>query len=255
MKIGLKLWSTNKNYINPAIEAYKNDFYDYIELFYVPGSLDSLSLWKNIEIPFIIHAPHTTAGLNPASLSQFDSNLKLAKESFQFAEALKADFVIFHPGMAGVPQETVRQIRSFGDTSKMLIENKPYHSIAEPNLLCRGSTPEEFKYILAETNASFCLDMGHAICAANSLGRDKLEFIDEFISLGPKMFHLSDNDLNSPIDAHFNFGQGNYPLKLLFNKIPSDSMLSIETNKAYPDSLRDFEADVLYLRQLGEKIQ
>jgi len=250
MKIGLKLWSTNKYYIKDTLTAFKNGFCDYIELFYVPGSINLLSLWENLRIPFVIHAPHTLEGLNPADAKSFDNNLNLAEESFKYANKLKADFVIFHPGMEGDLEEVARQIRCFGDTSRILIENKPYHSIDDPHLLFRGSTPKEIEYLLINTGAGFCLDVGHAICAANSLKRDKIKFIDEFIFLKPKIYHLSDGDFCGTVDAHPNFGKGNYPLELLVNKISKNSMVTIETDKAYQDSLEDFVADAVYLREL-----
>lgn len=250
-KLGLKLWSINKNYIGPAAAIYSEGFCHYIELFYVPGSMELLPLWERLNIPFVVHAPHTVAGLNPADSEFYSRHVKLAQESFSYAEKLKADFVIFHPGMAGSPDETVRQIRSFGHRERILIENKPYRSLDDPRLLCRGSTPQEMKYIIDALGAGFCLDIGHAICAANSLECDKLELIDEFVALNPKMYHLGDGDFDSAIDGHSNLGKGNYPLESLWKKIPVNAQVTIETDKAYTDSLRDFEADVFYLRKLS----
>jgi len=250
MKIGLKLWSTNKHYLGQAAALYKKGLCDYVELFYVPGSMGLLSLWQGLGAPFIIHAPHTLEGLNPADPNSFDSNLKLAQESFFYAERLKAPFVIFHPGMEGSLDEAARQISCFGDAARILIENKPYQSIRDARLLFRGSTPQEIKHLIDKTKAGFCLDMGHAICAANSLGKDAFGFIDEFIALAPKIYHMSDGDFSSPIDAHPNLGKGNYPLQRLADRIGRNSVITIETDKAYSDTLRDFEADVAYLRGL-----
>ncbi|MBR2158459.1 MAG: hypothetical protein IJ964_00665, partial [Campylobacter sp.] len=61
-KIGLKLWSLNENYIEPAKELYECGKYDYIELYTVPNSLQMLPLWQNLAkdcgVKFAIHAPH-----------------------------------------------------------------------------------------------------------------------------------------------------------------------------------------------------
>lgn len=251
MKIGLKLWSTNTNVITEALAICKKGLCDYIELFYVPGSINLISYWKKMaEIPFVIHAPHTEKGLNPADSSMHANNVKLAEESFTYAQKLNADFVIFHPGMGGSLEEVVRQLKTFGATKKMLIENKPYRSINEPVVFCRGFSPQEIKYIVMNGGLGFCLDIGHAICAANSLKLDALAFIAEFAALQPTLYHISDGDFGSPIDSHLNFGQGNYPLKKIADKIPGNSMLTIETNKNLQDDLSDFVQDVLYLRNL-----
>lgn len=251
MKIGLKLWTTNTNIITPALAAYKKRLCDYIELFYVPGSIAMLSVWEKMdEVPFVIHAPHTEKGLNPADSKMHANNIKLAEESFAYARKLNTDFVIFHPGMGGSLEEVVRQLKTFGDAKKILIENKPYRSIDDPLTYCRGYSPEEIKYLTMKGGMNFCLDIGHAICAANSMQHDPLAFLDAFIALEPKIFHLSDGDFASPIDSHLNYGQGNYPLQTLVGKIPKNSMLTIETNKNHQNQLSDFAADVRYLKNI-----
>jgi deoxyribonuclease IV len=255
MKIGLKLWSINENFIPHALAAYENGLCDYLELFYFPGSMDILPQWVNLKnIPFIIHAPHTRSGLNPAEASMYAGNMKLAAESFRFADELHAQYVIFHPGMAGTLTESARQIKCFGDAARILIENKPFHSITEPFIPCRGSDFFEIDYLLTYTGADFCLDLGHAICAANSLKQNALVFISELVRLCPRVFHLSDGDFNSPIDSHLNLGHGSYPLAALVKHIPADAVVTLETNKNYADHLSDYMDDVHHIRSLLSQV-
>lgn len=250
MRLGLKLWTTNLHYREAAVELFHRGICDYFELFYVPGSEQLVQKWAQLQIPAVVHAPHTVKGLNPAISSAYLENLCLARETFLCAETLKADMIIFHPGMGGTVEETIRQLRGFGHTSRMVIENKPYQSLNDATLLCRGSSPEEMEHITLSTGTGFCLDVGHAICSANSIRRDPFDYLGEFLKLKPSILHLSDGIFDSVIDSHLNYGKGNFPLKELLSLLPKDVPLSVETNKNYPDSLRDFEEDVLFLRSL-----
>ena len=59
MKLGLKIWSRNGNYVQPAVDLYEKGMFDYIELFAVPGSASYIEKWENLDIPFVLHAPHS----------------------------------------------------------------------------------------------------------------------------------------------------------------------------------------------------
>ena len=57
-KIGLKLWSINTDYyLKEAERLFNDNLYDYIELYVVPDTLDTLEQWHRLNIPFIIHKP------------------------------------------------------------------------------------------------------------------------------------------------------------------------------------------------------
>ena len=130
-KCGLKLWSINTDsYYEEAKKLYQEGVFDYIELYVVPGSLDSLPKWKVLNIPFIIHAPHFAHVFNLAKKEKEKSNLEIYKEVKQFADELNAPFIIFHGGIDGDINETARQLANFNE-SRALIENKPY--VALPN--------------------------------------------------------------------------------------------------------------------------
>ena len=52
-KFGLKVWSTNENYINEVVRLHEEKFYEYVELFAVPGSYkEFINLWKDLNIPY-----------------------------------------------------------------------------------------------------------------------------------------------------------------------------------------------------------
>jgi len=192
---GLKLWSTNTDsYRSEAQRLYNVGIYDYIELYVVPNSFDAhINLWKQLEIPFIIHAPHFRNGLNLAKKDNFEQNLKMSEESQKFANELNAEYIIFHPGIAGDAKETVRQLNIIND-SRILIENKPYYTVLGDGNICNGNSPEEIEYILENTKSVFCLDIGHCFCAANAKNIKPYEYLKQFLKFNPQMYHLTDND-------------------------------------------------------------
>ena len=106
-KIGLKLWSCNTDfYYDEAIRLYKEDIYDYIELYVVPGTLNTLEKWKKLKIPFIIHNAHFAQGFNLAKSEKEESNRKIYDQTKQFADELNAKYIIFHGGIEGNIKET-----------------------------------------------------------------------------------------------------------------------------------------------------
>ena len=124
-KFGLKLWSVNENYIDTAKKLYDENIYDYIELYAIPSSFDEYAeLWKSLNIPYIIHAPHFMHGIDFSCEEKLNDNIKLAYEALKYADYLNADKIIFHPGIKGDYRQTARQIRMIND-ERILIENKP----------------------------------------------------------------------------------------------------------------------------------
>jgi len=253
-KIGLKLHSTNIALIPDTLRLKKEKFFDYIELFVVPGSKkNSLEQWKEKNFSYILHAPHSYSGLNLSLRNCESKNRLLIEEVEAFRVALKPAKIIFHPGIQGSPHETIRQILLFKkDYTKLfdlaLIENKP--KIGLKGETCVGSSPEEIKQIVTETGMGFCLDIGHAIYYTAWADLQYEEIIDEFLKISPFIYHLSDGDVNSQTDLHLNFGAGNFELRTILQKIPIDAYVTIETNKDMNRNLTDFELDVIYLKKL-----
>ena len=109
-KLGLKLWSVNTDsYYDEAIRLYHDGVFDYIELYVVPNTLHTLEKWAKIAIPFIIHCPHFMHGFNLAKAEKKESNFAIYREVKQFADELRAKYIIFHGGMDGDIRETARQ--------------------------------------------------------------------------------------------------------------------------------------------------
>ena len=244
--VGLKLWSINENYYDAAKALYERGVYDYIELYAVPDTCDTLSLWKGLQIPYVVHAPHSLSGLNFSLPAQASENRILALQAIEFADVLGAEKIIFHPGINGTVKETIRQLQQIGDP-RILIENKPHLGL--DGSTCVGSRPEDIRQIMDECGVGFCMDFGHAICAANSFGENHAQWLDAFGALGPAMYHLTDGDVNGELDSHLHLGAGGYPLAEFLARIDANKPITLETEKSNQDHLNDFKEDVEALRQ------
>ena len=248
LQLGLKLGSQNTNYTEDILAFFQAGYFQYIELFAAPESFnDTISYWKQFSIPFVIHAPHSFAGMNLSLPEERENNKKKMKETFRFADALKSEYIIFHSGVNGNVNETISQLRPFID-SRCLIENKPMRGLNDEK--CLGSTPEEIKHILNELQTGFCLDFGHAICTANSLKREPLELINEFTAFNPCMYHLTDGDYTSEYDSHLHYGKGTFPLKELLKMIPNEAKVTNEAKHDSNNALNNFKEDFFYVKNI-----
>lgn len=250
---GLKLHSTNiDNYYQEAKKLYDQKIFDYIELFTIPNSIETIKIWKQLNIPYIIHAPYFSYGFNLADKENYQQNLKIYHEVKEFADELNAKYIIFHGGVEGSYKETIRQLNSFNE-NRVLIENKPLvaYEYLGRDYKCIGYSPEEIKKIKNETGCGFVLDFGHAICSANSQKKDIYNYCHQFNQLKPDMYHLSDSkDTTSPYDDHSHLGKGQMDLKIINNLIFNNSMVTIETPKDYPNNLEDFKEDINVLKNI-----
>ena len=253
MNIGLKIWSTNlDNYAKEALRLYKLGCFNYIELYAVPNTLESLNAWKNLNIPFTLHCPHSAHGFNLAKAELADSNRKLFDEVRRFADGLNVDYIIIHGGLDGDYKETARQLKALNEP-RALIENKPYRAVPKiaQDKTCIGYNKEQIEYIKNESGCGFCLDFNHAICASNSFKINYLDYIQEMMELNPDMFHLADMEkADSEIDTQLHLGEGQVDLKSLKRFLSIDSKVSLETAKKSRTSLEDFIADFNYYRSL-----
>ena len=257
-RLGLKLWSGNVDLQSAAQDLYQKGVYDYIEL-YVDPRLEEKGLdsWQKLRIPYHLHAPHSYSGLNLSDVQAESSNRKLISLVSQFYRILNPEFVIFHGGIKGSIDETIRQIKNFKKDfpdlfQKALIENKP--KIGLNGEICLGASAEEIRNIMNVTGLGFCLDIGHAICYSNWLKEDWKKVLVEFLYLSPKVFHISDGNIQSLADGHEHFGKGNYDFKTIFSLIPHDCFLAIETRHDFKDRLDDFFQDANYLKTVLKDI-
>lgn len=251
INLGLKLGSLNTQYTEEIHSMYDAGVFQYIELFVPTGTYgDTVSYWRQFDIPFGIHAPHSAAGLNLASAAARKDNQSKIVESMRFADDLEADYIIFHSGTNGMPEEVVRQLAPFAD-ERLLIENKPIRGL--DGSVCVGCVPEELKKIIDGIGhgTGFCLDFGHAICTANTLGEEPLGFIEQLMTLQPRLYHLTDGDYYSELDSHLHYGQGSFPLDRLLGIIPSGAKITNEAKRSDGSSLKEFLEDSKRLEKLA----
>lgn len=250
INLGLKLGSRDTRYTEEILRYYEQGLFQYIELFALSGTYDdTISYWKQFDIPFGIHAPHSAAGLNLANpLAREENKAKIA-ETVKFADALGARYIIFHSGTNGMSGEVVRQLAPFAD-ERFLIENKPIRGL--DGSTCVGSTCADLKFIIEGIGkgTGFCLDFGHAICAANTLKKESLGFIKELAALNPRVYHLTDGEYKSELDSHLHYGEGSFPLKELLALVPEGGMVTNEAKRADSSNLMEFEKDSEFLNKL-----
>ncbi len=252
MQIGLKLWTINTDfYYEEAKKLYNQDYFDYIELYVVPNTTDTIAQWKKLNIPFILHAPHFVHEVNLADKEKLEYNKKIYEQVEVFRQELNAKHTIIHAGMNGTIEETIRQLQLISPKN-FLIENKPAHPPHFKTRICRGHSIEEITKIITATQCKFCLDIGHAICTANYYEYAPYEFLEKFNTLDPIMYHISDGNIMSPHDQHLNINSGDYDLKKIFSIINTNGAISIETNKCYKETLDDFKEDVIKIRMISE---
>ncbi len=255
MKTGLKVWSPNMGYLKPALKLFEAGVYDYIELYAVPDSLEYLAAWQNIAkrgIEFAIHAPHFSSGLDFSDPNKESLNARLIEQTKRWSEGLNASYTLFHPGIGGAVSQTVRQMKKLLNGFSFIVENKPFIVPTKSgDKICVGASLGDIELILNETGCGFCLDIGHAICAANYQKIDIYESLKSFKSLSPKALHISDNKINSIYDAHLNFGFGEFDFKRIFKALSGNGVseyIAIETNKSSSDNLDDFAKDCEFLK-------
>ncbi len=245
------MWSTNLHYLPEAGNLFTRKIFDYIELFIVPGSIGTIPDWQELSIPYVLHAPHSAAGLNPAEPARREYNLRLVSQVNDFFMALSPSWVIFHPGVNGDLQEATLQLRSFGDhyplmRKKLVIENKP--SCGLNGERCLGESPTAVRKLCEFSGLRFCLDFTHAICYAQAACLEWKTVVKDFLSLDPVIFHVCDGHYAEK-DEHKHFGEGEFDMLSVVGMLPLDCLVTIETPKTSSTNLNDFVKDVGILRK------
>lgn len=250
-RLGLKLWSHNVDWLTYAEKLFDEGIYQFIELYILPDTTEFVEQWARQRIPVQIHATHNLHGFNLAEPSKKEFNLKVYKQIREFADRCNAPSIVFHGGTDGNLQETIQQLQSFHEP-RALIENKPYYPIrAIPDAkCCRGASIEEVQAIIQAVHCGFCLDICHAVCAANAFHKEPYAYIDKLLALKPKQLHLSDIPIDSTIDQHLHYGDGSVNIPDVLKKVAKDLPIVIETKKDPNKHLEDFRADAEYLRRL-----
>lgn len=247
-KIGLKLFTNNVVSIKMAEQYYSKGLFDFLELMVLPGvDNENHKCWQRLKIPYIIHVPHAKYGFNLSDPTLVEQNKKTFNESRRYTDTLKAEYIIVHPGLKGEIEETIRQIKGLKD-KRIAVENKPFISLRQTR--CVGSSPEEIRQILEQTQVFFCLDVVHAIKAAYTDGKDPWEYLIRFVSLKPKIVHLCDCLLEGCFDEHLNLGKGELDLPRildLFLQLEPGVFFTLEVPEKSYQKLTSFKQDRLLL--------
>ena len=251
INIGFKIRSTETGKLDDIILLHDEGNIDYIELYVVPKSFDkTIAKWISLEIPKIIHAPHSLHGVNLADKNYRNSNLIVFDEVKKFANKLSAEIIIVHAGCNGTISEVCNQLKQINDP-RLSIENKPFRGINGEE--CIGYSIDQIKEIFKNDVVRGCvLDFGHAVYAANSLHMDKIEFIKLFMKFQPNVFHLTDGLSNSEKDIHLNLGMGDFNLKQFVSVIPNNGMVTLETPRSLNNGIQDYKNDISFLKSILE---
>jgi len=247
IRYGLKLWSHNQEYIPLARRLFAQGIYNFIELYVVPDTYKKyIQEWKKLKIPVIIHCTHSEHGFNPAKRGNLKNNLKLFSEVRRFCDELDGAYIIFHPGIEGNIEETIKQVCLFNE-KRLLVENKPFVSFRGQR--CRGSTYQELNSIIENCKVGFCMDIAHAVNTAFHLRKDPYVFIKQLARLKPNVIHISDAKYSGIHDEHLNIGKGELDFKKICAVIANTSahFLTVETDKKKP-GFKDFILDVLRIK-------
>ncbi len=254
MKIGLKVWASNIQYVAEARKLVLEGFCDFLEI-YINSDCkkEDVNYWKGFFCPICLHAPHSYGGFNPGKAGSLEEKRKILEKVEYCCQELNPKYIIFHPGIDGTIKESIRQYKVFkrdfsGVFQMSLIENKP--KVGLNGEFCLGASPQEIKEMRNHLGFGFCLDVAHAICYAAWAGEKWEIVLEEFLLLRPQMIHLSDGYVNSVKDTHLHFGKGNYDFIAILSKFTSEFMITIETPHDFLDQLKDFKEDVLFLRRL-----
>jgi deoxyribonuclease-4 len=248
-KIGLKLYSTNIDLIPEAETLYRDGYFDYVELYIIPGTFKDVASWKDLKVPFLIHAPHSVHGINFAQAEKYETNRRNLTDAQKYADTLGSDIIIVHGGNNGSFSETIKQLKKLDDR-RLVLENKP--RVGLQGEICVGWSPSEFHEAAhAGVLNGTVLDFGHAICAAASSGIDEMQIIRGFMLFKPELFHIADGEASSESDVHHNFGKGNFKINKLLSFVPENGLVTIETPRNKEDGLNDYIEDINNLRSMS----
>jgi len=242
MKFGLKLWSINTDLINQAVHLIDEKVFDYIELMVIPNSEIKPFV---IDVPYIIHIPHEKFRVNIGDPTAKECTLQIINESITWADQLNAKCLILHAGY-GSMQHATDLLRELSD-SRLLIENMPKVGLGGEAMI--GYSPAQIEELIEDSDMGLCLDFGHAVKAAVSLGVNYKEYVQGFMGLEPKVFHVSDGMLSGERDEHLGIGEGEYDIGFLANCIQSGlhRFITLETPRTNQKSVHE---DVFNITQL-----
>jgi endonuclease IV len=205
---GLKLWARNYDHISEAAELIRCGVFDYLEI--MPEAGYDAGIYP-LDINYVVHA---NKFMNPADPSRDDHNRSMMRLSIQWANILKSDIIIVHPGQ-GVLEESCKFLNDdeWISDERIIVENMPY--IIDDRSNIPGNNPSDIK----KYGRSICLDIGHMISSSVSHHVDYRTFFKSFLELKPKMAHIMDGYGSTDQDQHLAIGEGDYDLRYIVNKL------------------------------------
>lgn len=90
----------------------------------------------------------------------------------------------FHGGIGDDIGEVARQLSALNEP-RALLENKLLRPLPGGRFegKCRGARREEVAFVLETAGCGFCLDIGHVLCAVNSLGEEPYSYVERLAGL------------------------------------------------------------------------
>ena len=225
IKYWIKLWSSNTDLFDEIDLWYRNKKFDFVELYIVPWTFDSVQLEKIKDVPVSIHCPHSMHSFNPIDI---DSDCeKIWDESIlPFIEFHNPSDIIMHPELWN-NLEILKQRLSYFNDDRIMIENMPKYPLP-------WFEWEFYWYTFIQLDKIYwtwhwlCLDFWKAAKAAIAQDIDQEKYIEEFISrYGPKYFHISWFDLINKYDQHLNL----WDWDIEFLKLIKEKLNKIAENK------------------------
>ena len=245
IKFGLKLWSINTALIGKAVKLLDEKIFDYIELFVVPDTDIAPFL---VDVPYVIHIPHHQFGVSIGEAIKKKHSLEKIRESFNWADKLDARYLILHAG-TGSLKHASDFIKEISD-GRLLIENMPGFGLNREPMI--GFSPQQIEELIDGNDIGLCLDFGHAIKAASCLKKDYREYINSFLYLEPKIFHLSDGMAGNEIDEHLSLGDGDFDIEFLLGCTmkSSSGLMTLEIPRKNPDSFQEDLRNIHFLNNI-----
>lgn len=242
MKIGVKAghWVSKK-----YIKKMSSDI-DFFEI-YATENWDQNNLGlENYRKPIAIHVPHFKTRVNFANPERIENNLKALRLSISLANRFDSQKIIFHPELAENKNCSIDYLIRFlkeNYDSRLLVENMPYSSEGFKHFC---GNLKEVKNLIERAKVGFCFDYTHVAEYAKKMNLDLGLLFKQFLSLGPKHFHLTDTDLSKVSEIgyneeHLNFWDGNVDFNLIKSNIPDDAWITLETPQSSEKQIREVE--------------
>lgn len=246
MKIGVKTFRDEK------FLDYFQDKADFFEVMAITSV--NYDFLKKYSLPIIIHTEHPVLGIDYADKSLEKENTDSVNFARKLADELNSKKIIVHFGSlynkdTSSAENALEFLKKINDT-RILIEN------VYPVRESIGCLPEELEYFTKNTKKGFCLDINHAIFAAEIFNLDYLELIKELLKLNPSHFHIGGQRIKNrsvPIQEreHLSLKESDFDLKKVLSLLPKDAEITIETKK----DIESVEEDLKLLRQWIKEIE